>query len=180
MKRSLIICAVIGICAALLGWVESQNLSNNRQINARLRKEASVSQGNEAGALGFSEQRKEYFAMKEAVKALRRDLFALYREAPENPAAAFSDERLRTEAELKSRLGELDPTGIRLFMEECSNDPDLTLQIRRSLNNYVQKVFIWKYPVEVARLMTQSPAQFGIGDAGIYDPFEYLVYYYSG
>lgn len=180
MKLSLTICAVIGIAAVLLGWVESHNLSNNRQINVQLLKEASVNQGNQAGALGFSGQRKEYFAMKETVKALRRDLFSLYREAPENAAAAFSEERLRTETELEGRLEELDPTGIRLFMEECSNDPGLTLQIRRSLNNYVQKVFIWKYPVEVARLMTQSPAQFGIGDARIYDPFEYLVYYYSG
>ncbi len=180
MKRSFVICAVIGIVAALLGWFESQNLAGNREINARLLKEAAVIQGNEAGALGFSGQRMEYFAMKETVKALRRDLFSLYREAPEKAAAAFSEERLRTETELEGRLEELDPTGIRLFMEECNNDPDLTLQIRRSLNNYVQKVFIRKYPVEVARLMIQSPAQFGIGDARIYDPFEYLVYYYSG
>jgi len=180
VKRSFVICAVIGIVAALLGWFESQNLAKNREINARLLKEAAVIQGNEAGALGFSGQRMKYFAMKETVKALRRDLFSLYREAPENTGATFSEERLRTETELKSRLAELDPTGIRLFMEECNNDPGLTLQIRQSLNNYVQKVFIWKYPVEVARLMTQSPAQFGIGDARIYDPFEYLVYYYSG
>ena len=118
--------------------------------------------------------------MKEKVKTLGRDFFALYREAPENPAAAFSEERLRMEAELKARLGDLDPAGIRLFMEECINNPDLTVQIRQSLNNYVQKVFIQKYPIETARMMSQSPEMFGIGDSRIYDPFAYLVYYYSG
>jgi hypothetical protein len=180
VKRSLILCAVIIIATALLGWREKQQISSAKETNASLVKEAAEIPGNDARSPEVAEQRKEYFAMKEKVKTLGRDFFALYREAPENPGAAFSEERLKTEAELKSRLGELDPAGIRLFMEDCNNNPGLNAQIRQSLNVYVQKVFIWKYPIEMARMMSQSPEKFGIGDARIYDPFAYLVYYYSG
>lgn len=180
MKRSLILCAVIIIATALLGWREKQQISSAKETNASLVRKAAEIPANDTRSPEFSEQRKEDFALKEKVKTLGRDFFALYREAPENPGAAFSEERLKTEAELKSRLGELDPAGIRLFMEECNNDPELNVQIRQALNNFVQKVFIQGYPIEMARMMSQSPAQFGIGDARIYDQFSYLVYYYSG
>jgi hypothetical protein len=99
--------------------------------------------------------------------------------APENPAAVSAEE-LRIEAELKSRLEALDPSEIKLFMEECNNNPDLNAQIRQSLDVFVQKVFIVKYPIEMARMMSQAPKQFGIEDGKSYDSFSHLIYYYSG
>lgn len=82
------------------------------------------------------------------VKTLTRDFFAIYLYAPENPAAAYAEERLRIEAELKSRLEALDPSEIELFMEECNSNTDLNAQTRQSLDVFVRKVFIVKYPTQ--------------------------------
>lgn len=106
--------------------------------------------------------------------------FSIYRDAAQNPDSVSSEELARLQAELKSRFEALDPSEIELFMEECNNDPDLNAQIRQSLDFFVQKVFIVKYPIEMSRMMTQSPKQFGIGDGKSYDSFSHLIYYYSG
>lgn len=184
MMRSLIICAVICIVAALLGWREKQLLSREKEANDKLLKEAATIPSDDAKPPKFLERRKTDFAMDEKVKALTRDYFALLRDYGDNPSAEFAEEYAKLQADLKSRMEELDPAGIKQFMDECHNNPDMNLRIQRDLNNYVQKVFIWKYPIEMARMMSQSPELFGISDKPmpegvVYDPFEYLIYYYS-
>ena len=77
------------------------------------------------------ERRKEDLAMKEKVKALTRDFFALYRDYGENPGAEFAEEYAKLQADLKSRLEELDPAGIKQFMDECNNNPDMNLRIKQ-------------------------------------------------
>jgi Flp pilus assembly protein TadB len=42
MKQSLVICALILIVAALLGWREEQQISRTREINAKLATEAAA------------------------------------------------------------------------------------------------------------------------------------------
>jgi hypothetical protein len=184
MNRSLVLCAVIFIVAVLLGWRESQQLSSKRKINASLVKEAAAIPSNDAQSPNAMERRKEDLAMKERVKTLALDYFALFRDYGENPKGESGDEFTRLQAEIKSRLEALDPSAIEQFMEECYNNPDLNLRIRRDLNKYVTTVFISKYPIEMARMMSKSPESFGIEqkeipDGYMYDPFKHLVYYYS-
>jgi hypothetical protein len=184
MKRSLFICAVIFVVAALLGWRESQQLSSKREMNAKLVKEAAAIFKDDATLPNAVERRNEFFAMKERVKALALDYFALFRNYGENPTGAAGEEFAKLQAEIKSRLEELDPSAIRQFMDECYNNPDLNLRIKRDLNNYVRTVFISKYPIEMARMMSRAPELFGIdnktvAEGYIYDPFKHLVYYYS-
>jgi hypothetical protein len=180
MIRSLIITALILIAAALLGLREKQQLSREKEANDKLLKVVGANPNDDPQSPVNIERRKAERAMKEKVQVLNRDFFALYRVPPESPAAAFAEERLRIEADLKSRLGALTPEEIKLFMEECNNNPDLNAQTRQSLDVFVQKVFIVKYPIEMSRMMTQSPKQFGIGDGKSYDSFSHLIYYYSG
>lgn len=185
MMRSVIICVLLCIAAALLGWREKQLLSREKEANDKLLKEVATIPGDGARPPNNLERRKEDLAMDEKVKALTRDYFALLRDYGDNPSAEFAEEYAKLQANLKSRLEELDPAGIKQFIDECNNNPDMSLRIRRDLNNYIQKVFIGKYPIEMARMMSQSPELFGISDKAmpegvVYDPFEYLVYYYSG
>jgi hypothetical protein len=180
MIRSLIITALILIAAALLGLREKQQLSREKEANDKLLKVVGANPNDDPQSPVNIERRKAERAMKKKVQVLNRDFFALYRVPPESPAAAFAEERLRIEADLKSRLGALTPEEIKLFMEECNNNPDLNAQTRQSLDVFVQKVFIVKYPIEMSRMMTQSPKQFGIGDGKSYDSFSHLIYYYSG
>jgi hypothetical protein len=180
MIRSLLISALILIAAALLGWREKRQYSSEKATSDKLLNDVRADPGIDPDSPINIERRKAERAMKEKVQVLNRDFFALYSVPPESSAAAFAEERLRIEADLKSRLGALSPEEVKMFMEECYNNPDLNAQIRQSLDVFVQKVFIVKYPIEMARMMTQSPKQFGIGDGKGYDLFSHLVYYYSG
>ncbi len=181
MKRSLIICAVIFFVAALLGWRESRKLSSTRDVNVRLVKEASAIPGNDGKSPGVMEQRREYFGMKERVKSLASDYFSLLR----NDGGASAEELATLRANIKSRLEELDPSAIREFMGEFNGNPDVNAGMRSDVNEYVMNVFIKKYPLELARMMSTAPELFSIGDSNsmpdrvIYDPFKYLVYYFS-
>lgn len=180
MIRSLIITALILIAAALLGLREKQQFSREKVANDKLLREVAANPNDDPLSPVNTERNKADRAKQAKVRKLTNDFFALYRITLESPAAAFAEERLRTEAELKTRLEALDPSEIRLFMEECNNNPDLNAQARQSLDVLVQRVFVVKYPIEMARMMTQAPNQFGIGDGKGYDSFSHLVYYYSG
>ena len=184
MKRSLIMSAAIFLIAALLGWWESRQLSSRREINARLVKEASTELGGDAQSPNAMERRNEYLAMRERVKTIRLDYFALFRDYGENANGESGEEFRKRQAEIKNRLEELDPAAIRQFMDECYSNPELNLRIRRDLNGYVRTVFIAKYPIEMARMMSKSPELFGIDgksapEGYIQDPFQHLVYYFS-
>ena len=184
MKRSLILSAAIFLIAALLGWWESRQLSSRRAINARLVKEASTELGGDAQSPNAMERRNEYLAMRERVKTIRLDYFALFRDYGENANGESGEEFRKRQAEIKNRLEELDPAAIRQFMDECYSNPELNLRIRRDLNGYVRTVFIAKYPIEMARMMSKSPELFGIDgksapEGYIQDPFQHLVYYFS-
>lgn len=184
MKRSLIISAAIFFIAALLGWLESRQLSSRREINARLVREATAKFGGDAQSPNAMERRNEYLAMRERVKTIGLDYFALFRDYGENAIAESGEEFTKRQAEMKIRLEELDPAAIRQFMDECYSNPELNLRIRRDLNGYVRTVFIAKYPVEMARMMSKSPELFGIDgksapEGYIQDPFQHLVYYFS-
>lgn len=184
MKRSLILSAAIFLIAALLGWWESRQLSSRRAINARLVKEASTELGGDAQSPNAMERRNEYLAMRERVKTIRLDYFALFRDYGENANGESGEEFRKRQAEIKNRLEELDPAAIRQFIDECYSNPELNLRIRRDLNGYVRTVFIAKYPIEMARMMSKSPELFGIDgksapEGYIQDPFQHLVYYFS-
>ena len=184
MKRSLIISAAILFIAALLGWRESRQLSSSRETNARLVKDATAKLGSDAPTPNAMERRNEYLAMRERVKTIGLDYFALFRDYGENAAGESGEEFTKRQAEIKSRLEELDPAAIRQFMDECFSNPELNLRIKRDLNGYVRTVFIAKYPVEMARMMSKSPELFGIDgkstpEGYIQDPFKHLVYYFS-
>lgn len=180
MLRSLIISALILIAAALLGWREKRQYSSEKAITDKLLKEVRANPGIDPDSPINIERRKAERVKQTKVKTLTRDFFSIYLDATQNPDAVSSEELARLQAALKSRLEALDPSEIKLFMEECNNNPDLNAQIRQSLDVFVRKVFIVKYPIEMARMMTQSPKQFGIGDGKGYDSFSHLVYYYSG
>lgn len=180
MKRSLVVSALILLASALLAWREKQQISREEEANAKLLRQIASTSGMDPRSPIRVERTRADRARQAKVEALSRDFFSLYRVAPEDPTAASAEERLRIEEDLKSRLGTLTPEEIELFMDEFNSNPDLNLQLRQALNNFVQKVFIWNHPIEMARMMGQAPKQFGIGVEGIYDPFEYLVYYYSG
>jgi hypothetical protein len=184
MKRSLIISAAIFLIAALLGWWESRQLSSRRAINARLVKEATAKRGSDTQSPNAMERRNEYLAMRERVKTIGLDYFALFRDYGENSTGESGEEFTKRQAEIKGRLEELDPAAIRQFMDECFSNPELNLRIKRDLNGYVRTVFIAKYPIEMARMMSKSPELFGIDgksapEGYIQDPFQHLVYYFS-
>jgi hypothetical protein len=173
------ICAVICIVAAFLGWRENQQLSSKREINAKLVKEAAAIPGNIAQSRKVMEQRKEYFAMKEKVKTLTSDYFALLR----NEGGASAEELAIMRQNIKNRLEELDPLAIREFMGEFNSNPDVNSGMKSDVNEYVMNVFIKKYPVEMAGMMSKAPELFSISGKSmpervIYDPFKFLVYYY--
>ena len=184
MKRSLILSAAIFLIAALLGWWESRQLSSRREINARLVKEATAKLGRDTQSPNAMERRNEYLAMRERVKTIGLDYFALFRDYGENANGESGEEFRKRQAEIKNRLEELDPAAIRQFIDECYSNPELNLRIRRDLNGYVRTVFIAKYPIEMARMMSKSPELFGIDgksapEGYIQDPFQHLVYYFS-
>jgi hypothetical protein len=179
MIRSLLISALILIAAALLGWREKRQYSSEKATTDKLLKEVRANPGMDPDSPINIERRKAERAKETKVKNLTRDFFSIYRDAAQNPDSVSSEELARLQAELKSRFETLDPSEIKLFMEEFNNDPDLNAQIRQSLDVFVEKVFITKYPIEMARMMGQSPKQFGIGDGRSYDLFSYLIYYYS-
>lgn len=180
MIRSLLISALILIAAAFLGWREKRQYSSEKATTDKLWKEVGANPNIDPDSPINIERRKAEREKETKVKALARDFFAIYLDAAQNPDAVSGEELARLQAELKIRLEGLDPSEIKLFMEECNNNPDLNAQARQSLDVFVQKVFIVKYPMEMARMMTQSPKQFGIGDGKSYDSFSHLIYYYSG
>jgi hypothetical protein len=180
MIRSLLISALILIAAALLGWREKRQYSSEKATTDKLLKEVRANPGIDQESPINIERRKAERAKEAKVKTLTRDFFAIYLDAAQNPDSVSSEELARLQEELKSRLEALDPSEIKLFMEECNNNPDLNAQARQSIDVFVQKVFIVKYPIEMARMMTQAPKQFGIEDGKSYDSFSHLIYYYSG
>ena len=186
MKCSLVICTLILIVAALLGWREGQQLSGKKEINAKLVTEAaaipneSIKRPKPATVSDQSvDRRKEDLAMKKKVKALASDYFALLR----NDGGASAEQLVTLRENIKSRLEQLDPSAIREFMVEFNSNPDVNSGMKSDVNEYVMNVFINKYPLEMARMMSNSPELFSISNQSmpervIYDPFEYLVYHY--
>jgi hypothetical protein len=179
MIRSLIITALILMAAVLLGWREKRQYSSKKAASDKLLQEVAANPDDDFQTPLGIERRKNDLAMKAKMKKLSMDLFAQSIRAAEDPVAAFGEEFRILEANLKSRLGELNPTEIKQFIEECKNNPDLNSQINQDLNRYIREVFIQKDPIEMTRMMVKSPQLFGIGDEKTYDPFAYLVYYYS-
>ena len=185
MKRSLIICALIFIVAALMGWREDQQLFRKKEMNAKLVKEAAVIandgiQRPKAAAIPDKrlDRRKDELAMKKRVKALASDYFALLR----NDGGASADELATLRENIKSRLEELDPSAIREFMGEFNSIPDVNSGMMSDVNEYVMNVFIKKYPVEMAGMMSKTPELFSVSNLSmperlIYDPFKFLMYY---
>ena len=183
MKRSLITCAVIFIVAALLGWREMLQLSSKKEANAKLVKEAAALSIDDApmskAASNRKAQSEEDLAMRKKVKALTSDYFAVLR----NDAGASAEELATLRENIKSRLEELAPSAIREFMGEFSSNPDVNSQMKSDVNEYVMNVFIKKYPLEMARMMSKTPELFSISNQSmpervVYDPFKFLVYYY--
>jgi hypothetical protein len=181
MKRSLIICAVICIVAALLGWREKEQLSSKKEANAKLVREAAAIPIDDAPMSNAAsirlEQRKENLALKKKVKALASDYFALLR----NDGGASAEELAIMRENIKSRLEELDPLAIREFMGEFNSIPDVNSGMKSDVNEYVMNVFIKKYPVEMAGMMSKTPELFSISNQSmpervIYDPFKFLMY----
>jgi len=184
MKFSFTLCALILVVAGLLGWRESRQISGKRALNAKLMQEAAAIPGDDARPPDVLNRRTDDPAMPERVKTLALDYFALFRDFGDDPASASGEEFTRRQAEIKSRLEALDPSAIRQFMDECGRNPELNLQIKRDLNGYVRTVFIPKYPLEMARMMSRSPELFGmdgrsVPEGYIQDPFQHLVYYWS-
>lgn len=180
MIRSLLISALILIVSALLGWREKRQYSSEKAITEKLSKEVRAIPGMDPDSPIDIERRKAESAREEKVKTLALDFFEIYLDAAQNPDSVSSEELARLQEGIKIRLEALDPSGIKLFMEECNNYPDLNAQARQSLDVFVQNVFIVKYPIEMARMMSQAPKQFGIVDGKSYDSFSHLIYYYSG
>ena len=179
MIRSLIITALIIIAAALLGWREKGQYLSEKATSEKLLKEVAANPGDDFRTPQGKERRKKDLVMKAKMKKLSGDFFAQSIRAAEDPVAAFGEEFRILEADLKSRLEELDPAGIKQFIEECTNNPDLNSQAKQDLNRYIREVFIQNDPIEMTRMMVESPELFGIGDEKTYDPFSYLVYYFS-
>lgn len=191
MKGSLVTCALILLVTALLGWREEQELSRKKEANARLVTEAAAI-ANAAARTPKApatpnirlDRRNEDAAMKVEVEVLARDYFALFRDYDGNPGGESTEEFAKLKANMKVRLEGLNPSGIQQFMTECYSHPDLNLRVRRDINSYVRTVFISKYPLEMARMMSNSPELFGINEQAVpegyvQDPFQHLVYYYS-
>jgi hypothetical protein len=183
MKRSLIIFSVICIVAALFGWRESKQLASKKEANAQLVREAAAlpiedASLSKAASLRMA-QGKEGLAMKDKVKALASDYVALLR----NESGASAEELAILRENIKSRLEELDPSAIREFMGEFNSIPDVNSGMKSDVNEYVMNVFIMKYPVEMAGMMSKNPELFSISTQAmpervIYDPFKFLVYHY--
>lgn len=181
MKRSLILCAVICIVATLLGWREKEQLASKKEANARLVREASAlpigdTSLSRAASLRMA-QSKEDLAMKKKVQALTSDYVALLR----NEGGASAEELAALRENIKSRLEELDPLAIREFMGEFNSIPDVNSGMKSDVNEYVMNVFIKKYPVEMAGMMSKTPELFSISNQSmpervIYDPFKFLIY----
>lgn len=180
MIRSLIITALILIAAALVGWREKEKYSSEKATSEKLLKQVAANPSLDSQSPINIERSKADRAKQVKIKRLSMDFFSQSIRAAEDPAAAFGEEFQRLEADLKSRLATLDPAGIIQFVEECKNNPEMNLQINESLNRYIREVFIKNDPIQMARMMSQSPKLFDLGVEGIYDPFQYLVYYYSG
>lgn len=183
MKRSLIIFSVICIVAALLGWRESKQLSSKREINAKLVREAAAIPNDDASLSKAASLRmaqgKAGLSMKEKAKALASDYVALLR----NEGGASAEELAALRENIKSRLEELDPSAIKEFMGEFNSIPDVNSGMKSDVNEYVMNVFIMKYPVEMAGMMSKNPELFSISTPSmpervIYDPFKFLVYHY--
>jgi hypothetical protein len=186
MKRSLILCALILVVAVVLGWREGQQLSSKREVNAKLVTEAAAipsdgTQRSRAAALSDKrvDRRKEDLAIQMKVKALASDYLALLR----NEGGASAEDPDAFRENIKTRLEELDPSAIREFMGAFNSNPDVSSGMKSDVNDYVMNVFIKKYPLEMAQMMSKSPELFSISgesmpDRVIYDPFKYLVYYY--
>jgi hypothetical protein len=67
-------------------------------------------------------------------------------------------------------------------MGEFNSIPDVNSGMKFDVNEYVMNVFIKKYPVEMASMMSNAPELFSISTQSmpervIYDPFKFLVYY---
>jgi hypothetical protein len=179
MIRSLIISALIVFAAALLGWREKEQYSNEKATREKLLKQVVANPSLDFQSPINIERSTADRAKQEKAKKLSIDFFDLSIRAAQDPVAAFGEEFQRLEADLKSSLATLDPAGIKQFIEECKNNPDLNSQTKQDLNRYIREVFIQNDPIEMTRMMVKSPELFGIGDEKTYDPFSYLIYYYS-
>lgn len=185
MRRSLIICALIFIVAALMGWREDQQISRKKEMNAKLVEEAAAIandgiQRPKAAAIPDKrlDRRKDELAMKKRVKALAGDYSALLR----NDGGESADELATLRESIKSRLEELDTSAIREFMGEFNSIPDVNSGMMSDVNEYVMNVFIKKYPGEMAGMISKNPELFSVSNPSmperlIYDPFKFLMYY---
>ncbi len=182
MKRSLIIFSIICIVAALLGWRESKQLASKKEANAKLLREAAaipIDDTSLSKAASLREaQRKDDIAMKKKVKALASDYLALLR----SEGGASEEELASQRANIRRRMEELDPSAIREFMGEFNSNPDVNFSMKRDVNLYVMNIFIKKYPVEMAGMMSKNPELFSISgpsmpDNKIHDSFSFLLQY---
>ena len=191
MRGSLLACTLFLLVAALLGWREHRQLSSKKEANAKLLAEAAaiatdgVRTAREVAVSSDRlDQRNEELLKKSEVNALVRDYFGLFRDFDEDPKGEANEEFKRLKADIRRRLEALDPSAIGQFMAECYSNPDLNLRIKRDINLYVRTVFISKYPLEMAMMMSDSPQLFGLNEEAmpegyVQDPFQHLVYYYS-
>ena len=165
-----------------MGWREDQQISRKKEINSKFVTEAATLPVGDTrmskSASNRLDLRKEDLAMKKRVKALASDYLALLR----NEGGASADELATLRENIKSRLEELDPSAIREFMGEFNSIPDVNSGMKSDVNEYVMNVFIKKYPVEMAGMMSKTPELFSISNQSmpervIYDPFKFLMYY---
>ena len=182
MKRSLIIFSVICIVAALLGWRESKQLASKKEANAKLVREAAaipIDDTSLSKAASLREaQRKDDIAMKKKVKALASDYLSLLR----SEGGASEEELASQWANIGRRMKELDPLAIRDFMGEFNSNPDVNFSMKHDVNLYVMNIFIKKYPVEMAGMMSKNPELFSISGPSmpankIHDSFSFLLQY---
>ncbi len=189
MKRSLILCSLIMIVAALLGWRENRQLSSEQEANAELVKEAAAIRGEDAQSRqspalreGRKDRRNEDLARKAAAKALVNDYFALYRDYEANPNGKSSEEFEEMKAAVQNRIYALGPMGFEDFIAGFSNNPDLTPRMKRAIQSMAIDFFNRKYPLEMAAILSRSPEMFKTKPDPTYqentrDPFFNLIFH---
>jgi len=184
MIRSLTITAIILIVAAFLGLREKQLLSFEKEANKKIAIRIANGPSMESPPSIRISPAKSKSEQIENVKTVARDLLSYYDKRWQLLYVDYDYSQNNNldniEEELKSRLGELGLDEIKILMDEFKDKPDLSLQARNYLVLLAAEVFYLKYPIEMARMMSQSPELFSINVPGVYtDGFSDLVYCYS-
>jgi hypothetical protein len=189
MKRSLILCSLISILAALFAWREKRQLSSEQEANARLVKEAAAIRSQDAQPRESASMRKARMDRrnadpdrKAAAKALVNDYFALYRDYEANPNGVSSEEFEEMKAAVQNRIYALGPAGFEDFIAGFSNNPELAPRMKRAIQSMAIDVFNKKYPIEMAVILSKSPEMFKTRPDPTYqenvrDPFFCLIFH---